>query len=355
MPYCRKCGAKLDETARFCPVCGTPVAAVAAPIVRRRGGNPYILPVAVLIAVLLAAFVLSALAFAPVSQVNFEQTKDLDKTPGVTRLSLSLQVDDAEVNIIPQPLVGKAVILNVSATGWTGIFSSTQPINVTVASASANGTTIFDSRVSHTGFGVLSFGLHVVCNVYVDPSVKLTLHVQSSSGKIALNADVPMTLDGLYFTVSTGSIETTLTQGVIIAGPISLRATTGSVHFNVDNADVSGNITATAQSTTGSVNAEISQNDKLAGNLTLNAGATTGSVNLRMNINNDVAARIESSTNLGQISVDAQHFTGNKSPIQSSNYPAGSNCLVNLRTTTGSIHITATYNLSAVLNGLENP
>jgi uncharacterized membrane protein YvbJ len=28
MPYCRKCGAKLDESDKFCPACGSPIAKV---------------------------------------------------------------------------------------------------------------------------------------------------------------------------------------------------------------------------------------------------------------------------------------------------------------------------------------
>lgn len=35
MPYCRKCGAELDEEAKFCSSCGTPVAPrVTEPVAR---------------------------------------------------------------------------------------------------------------------------------------------------------------------------------------------------------------------------------------------------------------------------------------------------------------------------------
>jgi len=36
MPFCWKCGAKLDEDAKFCPTCGTPVAPPATKPEKRR-------------------------------------------------------------------------------------------------------------------------------------------------------------------------------------------------------------------------------------------------------------------------------------------------------------------------------
>ena len=66
MSYCRKCEAKLDETARFCHVCGTLVMGditVARSIAPKRGWSIYLLPVAILIAVLLSAIVISTLFF----------------------------------------------------------------------------------------------------------------------------------------------------------------------------------------------------------------------------------------------------------------------------------------------------
>jgi hypothetical protein len=82
----------------------------------------------------------------------------------------------------------------------------------------------------------------------------------------------------------------------------------------------------------------------------VNAETTTGGINLAMAINDDVGARIGSHTGVGGISVEQQGFSGNQSLLQSSNYPAGSNFLVNLRTTTGGININAAYEPSTVLS-----
>ena len=58
MPYCRKCGAQLDEQARFCPKCGTPVNQQAPQFEARRRISPfpiYLIPV--IVGVLILAFV----------------------------------------------------------------------------------------------------------------------------------------------------------------------------------------------------------------------------------------------------------------------------------------------------------
>ena len=63
--YCRKCGTELDETAKFCPACGTPVAAVV-PATEQTAPERrpvYVLPVAILIIVLVSAVVIAAFFF----------------------------------------------------------------------------------------------------------------------------------------------------------------------------------------------------------------------------------------------------------------------------------------------------
>ena len=117
MPYCRKCGAKLDENARFCHVCGTPVAPVAAtPLAApRRRRLAYLLPVVILIAVLLVAVVISVLIFLPVNSVHFNQSP-LTKAD-VGSLLMDFQADVANVNVIFENLPCSMVILNVTAEG----------------------------------------------------------------------------------------------------------------------------------------------------------------------------------------------------------------------------------------------
>jgi hypothetical protein len=184
--------------------------------------------------------------------------------------------------------------------------------------------------------------------VYIDPSANLSLYVHSSVGDIVMNADDNMTLQNLDLETTTGSVDVSLEKGVIINGIVSLETTTGSVQFQMDKADASGSVSVNLQSTIGSVNVDLTENQKLSGNVTVSARTTIGGVNLSMVIDDDVGARIESHADLGEINVDVQKFSGNETLLQSDNYPAGSNFLVNLRTTTGGININAAYRSSAV-------
>jgi len=352
MPYCRKCGAKLDETARFCPACGTPVAAVAAGTKQTAPKRKpfYILPVAILMAVLVSAVVIGALLFLPLYPVNFNQTNQVPEAD-TDNLFLDFQADVAQVNIFFENLPGNMVVLNVTADGSVGIFDDpNQAVNVTFSHQATNNSVVVIASVSQATRWPILHNVNVKCDVYIDPSANLTLQARSSVGSIVMDTDTAVTLQRLYLETTTGSVDVGLSKGAVAAGFVSLKTTTGAVQFRMDKADVSGNCSVNLQSTTGSVNVDLAATQRLSGNVTVNARTTTGSVNLHMVIDSDVGARIESDTNLGRITLDAQRFSGNQSPIQSNNYPAGSNFLVNLRTETGGISINAAYGASSVLN-----
>jgi hypothetical protein len=352
MPYCRKCGAKLNETARFCHVCGTPVVPVAVtrPAAPTRRRPFYILPVAILIAVLLAAIVLGVLFFLPFYPVHFNQTNQVPKAD-VDHLLLEFQADVAHVNVFFKNLPANMVILNVTADGNVGILEDpNRPVNVTFSYHTASNSAIVTGSVSRTTRWPISYNLNVNCDVYIDPSANLTLHVHSSVGNIVMDANTSVTLQILDLETETGSVDVSLSKGVVVSDLITLHTTTGNVQFEMDEANVSRNVSVELQSTTGSVNMDLIENQKLPGNVTLNARTTTGSVNLSMVIDNDVGASIKSSTVIGGINEDVEKFSGNETLLQSDNYPAGSNFLVNLRTTTGGININAVYEASAVLS-----
>jgi hypothetical protein len=355
MPYCRKCGAKLEEEARFCHVCGTPVAAVTVPAMPRRRG-PFLLPVIILIAILVMAAIVGALVFVPFYHVHFDQTNQVAKT-GADNLILDFQADVAQVNVFFINLPDKMVVLNVTADGYVGIFDdSNRTINVTFdhQTATANNTEIVTSRVSRVSAWPLSYNLNVICNVYIDPSANLSrIFVHSGVGQIVLNADVATTIQSLNLETTTGSIEASVAQGVVLTGSVSAKTTTGSVTFNWMQADAKGNVPVNLKSTTGTVNLSVSRNSRLSGNVSINAETTTGSVSLAMTIHDEVGAKIESHTSVGGINVEQQGFSGNQSLLQSSNYAAGSNFLVNLATTTGSVHINAYYESSTVLSAWQ--
>jgi zinc-ribbon domain len=349
MPYCQKCGTKLEEDARFCYRCGTPVAAAQTRVTyerRPRGRNPFLIPVIVIAAIILSALIITAFATAPINPVNFNQTSQIIQ-PNVDHLNLDFQADIAEVNVFTN-LTDKTLLIDVSATGSNTIFGSETPVKFTVENNTVNNGEVVTARVTTVNFP-LRGNLHVVCNIYVNPALSMTLNVRSNVGQVNMNTDSTVKIEALNLQTTTGITQLNLKKGTVINGDLSLKTTTGIVLFNMDQANVRGNVTVNLQSTTGSVNMNITQTQKLAGNVQINANTQTGEVNLdRMLIDGDVSARIESHTALGRITVNSQNFAGNQSPIESDNYPAASNFKINMNTNLGNININANYQTSTI-------
>jgi hypothetical protein len=347
MTYCHKCGAKLDENARFCRVCGTPVEQIASAQgpYRARTQRHSLWPVAVvLIAVLVVAFFVAVLTVLPVQSVNFSQSNDVAKIPGVNTINLNLEADVADVNVILTDLPNQFARIDVSAAGSVGVAGNVaHPVQVTFTNETVGSEMTITSRISRDGWP-FSFNLKVVCDVYIDRSEVLNINAGTTVGRIIMNTIGAATFQRINLHNTTGSVAASLNNRVALSGDVTVSATTGSVSFDWDNVAVSREISVNVESTTGAVSTQISQNKALSGNVSLNTRTTTGSVDLSMTIAGNVGAMITSHTSLGSISNEVQSFNGNKSPIYSNNYPATSNFLCNLETTTGSIHINAAYN-----------
>jgi hypothetical protein len=350
--YCRKCGAKLDEDARFCRVCGAPVetapTAQSAPV-RRRHRAPFVIPVVILMAVLLVAFLFAFFAFIPLQSVNFSQSDSVPTVPRVNTVILNFDADVADVNVIPTDLPNQLVRIDVSATGSVGLFgSNTQPVKVSFSNETIGDTLIVTAGVSGTEMWPTSFNFKVTCNLYLDRNAVLNVNARTSVGKVTLDSEVPVVFSGLNLRSTTGNVAVSLSDFAVLTQDISvsyvsLTTTTGSVQFTWNNVQVSGKIAVNLATTTGSVTADFTQNGALASNVSVDAKTTTGSANLGMSISGNVGAQVTSHTSLGSISTDMQSFNGDKSSLASSNYPARGNFVVDEQTTTGSIHITATY------------
>ncbi len=352
MPYCRKCGTELDQTASFCHVCGTPVA-VVVPVVKQSAPERRpvrILSATTLILVLVPATVIGSLLVLPVSPVQFNQIERVPDT-GMDHLFLDLQVDFAQVNIVFKGLSGNMAILNVTANGSVGVFEDpNQAVNVIFSCQATNNSIFVNASVSQLDRWFVFNDLNVKCDVYLDPSADLTLYVRSGVGSITMDADSEVKLQRVDLKTETGNIDVSLSKGAVAAGSFSLKTTTGLVQFKMDEADVSRNVSVSLQSITDAVNVDLTATQMLSGNVTVNARTTTGNVCLDMEIDSAVGTRIESATELGRITVDTNRFLGEESSIQSKNYPAGNNFLVALRSETGDIIINAAYGYSIVLN-----
>jgi hypothetical protein len=349
MPYCRKCGAQLDEDARFCRVCGTAAEPIAHPIPppyhNEHRNRPIAWPiVGALIAVLVVAVVVAGLVFVPFQNVNYQSPNVVPTSPDVNSLYLSLDANVADINIVTTSAPGELVRVDVSATGSIGLFGSpSEPVNVAFTSFSENGTETVTCKVTLKEVLSLNYGLNVKCNIYLDPSVAMNVQVSTKVGTVKLNSAQTVTFKALSLHSTTGTVETSFSGNVLFEGPVSVSTTTGSVQFNWANCRLSANTPINIHTTTGSIHASITQTTALGANATLNVGTTTGSVNFDITLAQANAAYITSHSSTGHISVDVHNFNGNQSPIYSNNYPAANNFLTDLATTTGSVNVVASY------------
>ena len=354
MPYCWKCGAELDEDAKFCPTCGTSVAPpVTEPMRRRieRKRRPISTLAIVLIVILVFAAATVVLAFLPVRAVDVSESRDVLFQTDVDTINLDFAVDVALVNVAFEDLPGKLLTLKVSATGRVGLFiSPPQPeelFDLTFDDTIVNNVLTVTSDVDTLGDGLprpwLSW-LHVTCDIRIDPSMNASLDVKTSTGGIVMDTQASVILNSLRLEATTGGVEANLVEDVVVAGDVSVKTTTGGVKFSWDNMIVTKDVQVNAITTTGGVDVDVTQDEGLLGNVTLRAEATTGGVDFAIDIRGDVGAKIESSVTTGGINIDRQvGFSGTTSLLQSDNYPDSGNFNVSLKTVTGGIDIDAEY------------
>lgn len=351
MPYCRNCGAKLDDEAKFCRVCGTPVAPISSayskPATPAQPATRRGLPLAgiVLISVFVIVVVVLLIVFLPYNQVSFNQSNQASARD-VDSLKLVLNADVADVHLILADLPGnQRAATNVTATGWRGLFGTDRPLALSFNENTNDSTLTYTVSISRAEGWFVFSNLQVVCDVYIDPSTGLDLTVNTNTGSIIIDADRETTYRNLSLQSSTGNIEAVIREGTTISGDIKLETTTGRVQFSWSNAHITAGTQITLKTTTGSVDTNVTQSTQLAGNVTLNAETTTGGVNFALVIENGVGARIIADTGLGGINVDQSGFSGNEAPLESSNYPGESNFDVALKTSLGGININADYQL----------
>lgn len=351
MPYCRNCGSKLDDDASFCRVCGAPVSSIQSHEIQRpRPVQRTVFPRAAIAAIIIVVLIVAvlAVAFVPFQPVSFSQSNEANAA-NVDRLILLFNSDVAQVNVILKDLPGsQRAATNVTASGFRGVFRGDRPLALSFNENTNSSTLTWIVSMTRAGDWSVVNPLNVVCDLYVDPSVRLSISVTTGTGSISMNADREATFERLSLQASTGSVEATIGQSVTFSSPISIQTTTGNAQFSWNGAAISGNIPINVKTTTGSAGVNITQTRQLGGNVTLNAQAVTGSVNLSMNIQGNVGARISASTTLGGVNVGEQGFSGDQVPIQSSNYPGANNFDVTLQATTGGVNIDAVYELGGV-------
>jgi len=346
LPYCRKCGAKLDEDAHFCHKCGTPVAsysyaspANSAPSKPIRN-DPVVIGAIVLVSILIVGVVVAAFFAASFSIINIEQTYQ-DNTVDVSKLNLNFETEAAQVNVFTQDVNDNNFVIGIQGSASKGMFggNSDSPMQFTLYNDTVNGVqTVTVKLEESTAFSRYK----VICNIYLNPALTLNLNITSQAGQVSIINDKPATFESINLQASAGSVGANL-QNATIVGNVALKTQAGTVDFRTSEMLVEGNSTFDLHSNAGSVNMDITQTKTLQGNLQINATTELGSINVGLFIDGDVGAKITSQTNLGSIHTNLQYFSGNQSPIQSDNYPATSNIEMNVRTNLGGINLNAAY------------
>jgi hypothetical protein len=89
----------------------------------------------------------------------------------------------------------------------------------------------------------------------------------------------------------------------------------------------------------------ISETKTMQGDLSVEADTNTGAINVNLIVDGGVGAKITSQVNgFGNIYTDVTHFNGDKSPLQSDNYPAASNIEIsNCISGFGDVNVNAVY------------
>ena len=352
MAYCWKCGAKLEEDAKFCHVCGT---AVSPPVTepRRRKAQP-ISPLAIiLIAIIAVAAILIGLTFIPIYEVGPVNSQiSIPRKTGVNTLNLSLNVDVGHVNIHFQNLTSApqspSIIINTTAAGRVSVFGSNTVLNRYMPTSQnqtvGNVLTVTAEQKADGISWLWSSSLNVTLDVIIDWSMNTSLNIKTTTGGILLNTQPGVILNSTSLQATTGGAEANLAQDVIVTGDFSVKTTTGGVKLSWNNPTVTNSVKVNATTTTGGVDVTFTQYDKLEGNITLKAEAVTGGINFTLDIKNNIGAKIESTVTTGGINVARQDgFSGTKTPLQSNNYPSDQRIDAILKTTTGGIHIDAKY------------
>jgi hypothetical protein len=353
MPYCWKCGAKLEEDTKFCVVCGTRVGPAPTELRARRKVQPLRPLVIILIAIIAVAAILIGLTFIPIYEVGPVNSQiSIARKTGVNTLNLNLDVDVGHVNIHFENLTSEpespSIIINTTAVGRVSVFGSNTALDrympVSQNETAGNVLTVTVEQKADGVSWLWRSSLNVTFDVIIDWSMDTSLNVTTSTGGILLDTQAGIKLSSTSLRATTGGAEANLAQDVIVTGDFSIETTTGGVKLSWNNPTVTNSVRVDAITTTGGVDVNFTQYDKLAGNITLRAEAVTGGINFTLDIKNNIGAKIESTVTTGGINVARQDgFSGTKTPLQSNNYPSAQKIDAILKTTTGGIRIDAKY------------
>jgi hypothetical protein len=303
--------------------------------------DPLIIGGIALITILVVAVVAVAFLAAPFGTWSVNQSLT-DQTTNVRTLTLNFETDVGHVNVVALRVANSNLGIYVVGNGSRGAFGGgNNPVSISFENTTLGNTLTVNSKVNVETSSTMNTNLGI--QIFVDPALILNLNVTSHSGKVSFSVDKSTTLQSLKLSTNAGTVDAAL-QNITITGPVSLNTNAGTINYRTNNVNVVGNCTIDLHSNAGSVNTFLSQTKAMGGNLQINAGTDLGSVDLALDIDGDVGSKIISQTSLGSVNViNANNFNGDRSPLQSNNYPASSNINIDCHTNLGIVNIDAAY------------
>lgn len=350
MPYCSKCGAKVDEDVAFCPTCGTSIRQSATKMVQSRlergARRPLSTLAIVLIVLLVSASIIVAITFLPLRGVDVNASRSVPYQTGVDTIALEFVADVARINVAFEDLEDNLVTLHLSILGNVGAFAPSSLYDLAFEKTVVDNVLTVTSELDVADLvWPLSFmNLNVTCDLRIDYALNASINIKASVGRIVVDTRSGTVLTDTSLETTTGGVEATLAVGVILSGDISVTSTTGGVKLNWNNVLATKDLLVDVTTTTGGVDVDIKQDARLQHDVTLNAAAITGGVDFTIDLQGAVGAKIESAVTTGGINIDRQiGFSGTNAQLQSDNYPTYINFEAHLQTTTGGIKINAKH------------
>ncbi len=296
-----------------------------------------------LVTILVVAVIAVAFLAAPIGSWDTSQSM-MDSTADVKTLNLSFHTNIGKVIVFTQKIGNANIGIFVQANGSRGLLAdSNNPVSMAFENQTVGDTLTVDSYVRVED--PFTSDAHVQCMVYIDPALELNLTISSTTGQVSFSGVNSAIIRSLNLETTTGEAEANLENNVTVTGNLTVSAVTGTVNYRMNQNNVVGNCSLTLHSTTGAVTMDITQTKTLQGNLDVKADTSTGSINVGLTIDGGVAAKVTSHVSgLGDVEVEKNNFVGDNEGIQSGNYPAQSNIVIDNRVHGfGGVNVQASY------------
>jgi hypothetical protein len=188
-------------------------------------------------------------------------------TSGVNTLNLDLIADVASVTIafedLTDELQSPSIVLDASATARAGVFAPPDSLErfmpVWYDETEGNVLTVTVRQDIDTLDWTWYSSLKITFDIRIDPSMDTSLNIKTNTGGILLDTEAGVNLTSLSLEVTTGGVEASLVDDIVVAGDISVETTTGGVKLFWDNVIVTNDIQVDALTTTGGVVVDVKQ------------------------------------------------------------------------------------------------